>query len=383
MSQAHDGLVDAIGVIYEAGLEEDRWGDVLESVVHTVGGQRGMLGLTDAVVGNAEFFHTYGLDPAVLHRWDEEFGQEDPWADRVAGLQEGDVVRGIDLFTFEELLEKRVYREIAEPLGARDVLASIVAKNRLRVGWVNAYDEKRAEGFSDESVYVMARLTPHLQRATRLHAQFVELRTREDASTAALDALDFGVVACDDDGRIVHMNRWAEERIEAGDGLRVQQSRLLTPDLAATERLRELLRRCSATASLAGGEGGGALLLSRHRADARPYTAFVVPLSRRRELSLRFAPTPQAVSLVVVMDPEQDISSPTGVLRELYGFTAAEATMALTLANGGTVDDYADRFRVKRETARWHLKRVLAKTNAGKQGRLVSMLLRALAPLRR
>ena len=69
-------------------------------------------------------------------------------------------------------------------------------------------------------------------------------------------------------------------------------------------------------------------------------------------------------------------------LRELFGFTAAEARVANALLAGGSVEEIASSTSVRRDTVRAHVKRMLAKTGTRRQSDLQKLLVKALPNLR-
>jgi DNA-binding CsgD family transcriptional regulator len=62
-------------------------------------------------------------------------------------------------------------------------------------------------------------------------------------------------------------------------------------------------------------------------------------------------------------------------MRQLYGVTPTEARLADLLLEGLEVRDIANRLTMTLETARFHLKRVLAKTGARRQTELMRLML--------
>ena len=62
-------------------------------------------------------------------------------------------------------------------------------------------------------------------------------------------------------------------------------------------------------------------------------------------------------------------------LARLHGLTAAEARLAAALAAGASIKDYAETAGISINTARWHLRQVLAKTGTKRQAELVRLLL--------
>ena len=86
-----------------------------------------------------------------------------------------------------------------------------------------------------------------------------------------------------------------------------------------------------------------------------------------------FKPAPQAIAVIRSWDSKPNISPSS--LRQLYGLTAKEAELAVGLAQGESLRDFANRTGVSVETARWHSKSVMQKMDCSKQQDLMYALL--------
>lgn len=88
---------------------------------------------------------------------------------------------------------------------------------------------------------------------------------------------------------------------------------------------------------------------------------------------------PSVRVLAVVHDPEAIVLLDASLIRQLHGLTVTEAALAVSLAQGRTLAEFADERGCSEETARTHLKRVLGKTETRRQADLVRMLLGSVA----
>ena len=68
-------------------------------------------------------------------------------------------------------------------------------------------------------------------------------------------------------------------------------------------------------------------------------------------------------------------------LCKLYSLTHAEARLAAVLANGHSLEEIADLLDITKETARWQIKHVFAKTGTNRQAEPIRLLLTTLAHL--
>lgn len=81
---------------------------------------------------------------------------------------------------------------------------------------------------------------------------------------------------------------------------------------------------------------------------------------------------------LMLRDPELEVPDPR-LLQSLFGFTPAEAVVAAGLAQGLDSAELARSLGVQPNTVQSHIKRVLVKSGARRQSRLVSLVLRSVA----
>ena len=98
----------------------------------------------------------------------------------------------------------------------------------------------------------------------------------------------------------------------------------------------------------------------------------VVPLPQV-SLGSGFA-APSACAAIFLSRPGK-VHLPWCKVAVCYGLSYAEAKLATQLANGGSMEDAAERMGISIHTARTQLKSVFAKTGAKRQSELVAMLL--------
>jgi DNA-binding CsgD family transcriptional regulator len=83
----------------------------------------------------------------------------------------------------------------------------------------------------------------------------------------------------------------------------------------------------------------------------------------------------EAAALVQFSDPSAIPCSRAAVLKALYGLTPTESRLADLLLQGLDVRKTADQMRITLETARFNLKRILAKTGTCRQAELMRLML--------
>jgi PAS domain-containing protein len=80
-----------------------------------------------------------------------------------------------------------------------------------------------------------------LSNAARVHAELRELGWKSAAAARAFDQLAAGVIITDGDGRVVEMNRAAEQILRRDDGLTVRQGRLCAQRVFEHDKLARFI----------------------------------------------------------------------------------------------------------------------------------------------
>jgi DNA-binding CsgD family transcriptional regulator len=167
-----------------------------------------------------------------------------------------------------------------------------------------------------------------------------------------LDRMRCGIVFCDADARVHWLNRSAE-RLLADGPLHLVGSRLRGDSDADTDELmKELAERTVGNTAryLRLGQGERAL-----------------------HLAIQAAVHPSTMVLTLT-SPSRSADFPTDALMRLFGLTPTEALLVAALANGSTVEQYAQQRSVSVGTARVQLKKIQRKTGAQRQSDLVRIV---------
>ncbi len=112
--------------------------------------------------------------------------------------------------------------------------------------------------------------------------------------------------------------------------------------------------------------------------------------SGKRDFGLIGKPAPQpryldaphiAAIVVFISDPDRHTAMAPAALGKLFGLTPAEASLAVLLGDGLTLDEASHELSIARNTARAHLRSIFAKTGVTRQTMLVRLIVTSLAQL--
>lgn len=209
-----------------------------------------------------------------------------------------------------------------------------------------------------------------LQRAFDVMGQIETLHSRLQASEDALDGIRCGVFVLDADATIQFANRAARSLLAAGDGL-VSVGRTLGARINGDgAALRALVAWAAGGSGPRGARAQTGSLRIQRGVDRLPLAATAVPATPRQ------GPLGEEIRhvLLFVADPAAQCGIARELLRDAFGLTEREVSVALATLRLGGLPAAAAQLRIALTTARSHLQHVFDKTGTRNQVALAQML---------
>ena len=213
----------------------------------------------------------------------------------------------------------------------------------------------------------IAGLIPHLRNAFLTRRRLMALESRVLDLENALDQLKTALVLVDGTGKCLMVNRAAQQICDKREGLFIRGRNLAARNGRENSCLQKIIAKAISAGMGKTPAHGGALLVSRDQ--RRPLQVMAAPFT-----SDRTGAPKEAVAIVFIADPDMPSCLASEVLRELYGLTPAETSLAMSLFEGNSLSEAADRIGVGRETVRTQVKSVLQKTGTQRQSELIRLL---------
>jgi DNA-binding CsgD family transcriptional regulator/PAS domain-containing protein len=244
--------------------------------------------------------------------------------------------------------------------------------------------------FAEKELELLTALAPHVRRALHLTQSLRETEAERFTLAQSLDQMDIAICMVRRDGSVARMTESAERLLSSNSGIRIRNGRLRVSSEAEQRALDSLIAGACATGAGVGVEMpiqsqseaaargtvrswtapyGGSLLITRPMSP-RPLQVIISPFRSGPMLSEN-----STAALIQIGDPAATPRSRAAILRALYGLTATESRLADLLLQGLEVREAADRLHTTLETARFHLKRVMAKTSTRRQAELMRLML--------
>ena len=228
-------------------------------------------------------------------------------------------------------------------------------------------DPVDGDGWTSERVETIERLLPHLRQFVRVRQALAGARALGASLVDLLDNVRAGVIQLDLRARPIAANDRARAMLRRSDGLRDEDGHLrasLPRDDAALQRL---LAR--ALPWPAGSGEGGSMLVSRSETRSR----LVLHVSPVHDPGMESRKS-RIATLVLAVDPADRTGLDPERVGTALGLTRAESRVAVSLAEGKTIDDIALETGRSRTTVKWHIRHIYAELDVSRQIELAQLV---------
>ncbi|MGJ0504909.1 MAG: helix-turn-helix transcriptional regulator [Methylocystis sp.] len=343
--------------IYGAAACPDLWPEVMYDLAQLVDGAGGFV-----AVGNVNAWlgwrYSAGMEAAGAFVASEAVTRTQATARLLAADRAG-FVADHEAFSEEEYRADAMVAECLRPAGLHHSTATAIKAPTGDLVVVQLARRVGLPQFSAEDVRRLDALRPHLARAGMLAARWRLERLRAVADALAMIGLPAAIL--DSQGKVLATNALLQ-------ALKSHLAWLPKDRIALVDPLANaLLTR--AIAEISNSTATSVRSFPSKPAAESPVVVHLIPATgRSRDIF-------EGGFGVLAFTPVAAPSTPDiALVRGLFDLTAAEARVASGVAEGLTPDQIARRDGTSRETVRYQLKTVFAKTGVSRQSQLASLL---------
>ncbi len=279
----------------------------------------------------------------------------------VMGLAVGEMMFDHEHFSARELSNSFIYSDWLPSIGYRHTMSLPLHDDGTTREFLSIIRPSDHHAYNTDDRRFMEHLLPHLSRAARLRSQSTHLACQAALGTAALDALPQCVALLDTHHRIRYLNNAARLALDNSPYLAVRHGQLYCTDPQAQERL------CASVAAACRLDDTARAGILQCAPDT---TIHVLPLKASHPLAVLQLAQPHSLLVWAHHNPWQH----TEPLRVALGLTDTEARLALALATGKSLKDFAVTQECSWHTARTHARNLLRKTGCHRQAELVHLV---------
>jgi DNA-binding CsgD family transcriptional regulator len=367
-----DLLLDTIQAAYAAGLDDALWPQVLQGITQLCGGVGTTLEIFDKQAQRHRAFYAVGV-PAKLEK-----AYLDYWAPRSPRVIHGQHLKPGAIGWDYQFLDERgmnrdgFYSELLPMTDFRYFISGTLTNSRSEYAVVAVQRTRKQGHVDDAEVAIMQRLVPHLQQALDMAARLKGSAQASRTLEHALDWLNDGATLVRRDGRVVHANTRFDGLIALRDGIELSKGSIRFGAPEARSRFDAAL---GALARMPDTAVAADDFPVARPSGAPAYIVSVRPLQGRHPHD--------AAAIVFIRDPMAHNTAAMQLLREMFGFTPAEAALAHALQVGISPAAYARDRRVSLNTVYTHLRRIKDKTGWGRIAEINRRLNELRVPSRR
>jgi DNA-binding CsgD family transcriptional regulator/PAS domain-containing protein len=365
MTEGND-LLDTIEAAHAAALDESLWPAALGRLARLFGAAAASLEDFGKEPFGLRYFRSAGLPPQAQTDYLADYQTDNPRAEYAFRNLSQPILCDYVLIDERAMDRDAFYAKYLKALDLRYFMSGQIMDTPDAQAIVSIQRSRRQGHVEARDTALLRRLLPHVRQAYD-----VSLRVRRAAGAVRtfehlLDRLADGVAIVRADGRIVHANEAFLALARRGDGLAIRRG---VVEFAAGRPSERFARAVGAVARLRAGdldgEAAADFLLPRRHGRA-PCLVSIRPLPRDAGGA--------ATAVMFVRDPQAPGAGTARTMREVYGFTEAEASLAEALCAGTPPGAYARARKLSMNTVYTHLRRIREKTGANRLPDLIGRL---------
>jgi DNA-binding CsgD family transcriptional regulator len=359
-------LNELIGRIYDSVLHPERWNDTLARITGALCPLRweaAFILWESTSPPRARFVAATGLAAGIQEIYTAVYAGNHPWSRKFPRYANGSVVDSYDIMTREEFYESEFFRNFLKPYGI-DRLIGVLLDRRggERLGLMLPGPGDRDPEKLKRGLRILA---PHIQRAMRISDRIASLELAAGAARAATDAAPFAIFSLDEQLNILAMNSRAARYAEAGF-IRLGGDRFAFTHGASQKKLFDL----------AAGPAPAGLAFQAVNESGAECPVLAARITRQSAAQIGGVQLGAALVVTLGSSPGETPVVEIDRVAQWFALTPAEARLAVALAAGQTLQDYAALRAVSLNAARFLLKGIFRKTGATSQAQLVATLAR-------
>jgi DNA-binding CsgD family transcriptional regulator/PAS domain-containing protein len=370
-------ILDLVKQVYGAALDDKTWPVVLDDLSDLFGGAGASFEIIEKKTHQPVFLRLgKKLSFVSSARYFDYYG---PISPRVANSNEraaGQVMCDYMILTESEIDADECYTDFYAPMDFRYFISGHFLSSDSHAG-VFAVQRSPAQGHvGDDEIALMGRVLPHIQQALDLNFRLSAARQQSRSLLDGFETLAEGVVVVDRKGAVLHANTAADRMFAANDGVAAAGSRLTFSDKAAVGRFESALKGRD------GFDGedldAGAEAFTARRPNHKPPYLVSVRYVFPGDDTVHWMDEPAA--LVFIRDPLEFSRLDADLLKQSYGLSPAEASIADALDRGLSIAGLAARRGVSVTTVRSQLYSLMQKLAVNRQTDLARLLSRYRTP---
>ncbi|WP_152552918.1 helix-turn-helix transcriptional regulator [Nitratireductor basaltis] len=308
-------------------------------------------------------------DPRLISDYADHWWAHDPTAEATASSPVGQVT-DLDFTGRERFFSSPFYNDYwrRSGLGAERLATNLFTDNGGFASIILQASERRDE-IDPETQERFRYFIPHFVRSIGIARNMQRMTFEKFLLESGYGSHETGTVIVDPEGRVIFADDAAEDLFSGPSGITVSKGRLHCHSEISNGELNAAIVACSAARFTAPAS-------RKIKVRSGEYSSLSVEV-RPFRIAGAVPGMPRPAAMLLVSDPERRRKQRIALLQDRFGFTPAEARLALEMLAGDGRAAAASRCGVSINTARTQLTSIFEKVGVTRQAELIRALLEA------
>ncbi len=229
---------ETLQLIYDAGLDFERWPAVLEQLADILGASMTCLVRHDVATSDGAMI-AIRTDPETSREYADYYAKLNVFAQHAGKRPAATCMTDRAVLPKEKLFRSEFYTDFLRPQDVHSILSVFLLRNgatRVALGRPH-----RAGDWEQAEIDCLNLFAPHLHRAAEMNVRLEGIRLSEAGMTKVLDDLAQGIIIVDAESRPVFVNGAADRILGEVDGLGINTGRLCATRSAENAALQRMI----------------------------------------------------------------------------------------------------------------------------------------------
>lgn len=370
-------LINALNIIYESGLDTEKWQDVGRSIADLIGNdfKFAMQGHDFLLEKNIDLV-TENYDEDYIESYKSYYAGTNVWLPYLNRVPVGQIVAASDIFPRNELFKTEFWNDWLKPQGPLDEgVGAILYKEKNRMlALTSNYSYDKSDLYEPIGREVLRILSPHIRRAFDLQRVLHGKQLADKNYLAILNVVDKPILLLDRKARISFANIAAEEVLRTSKLIYLKSDKTIgVYDNYADQKFERFFDE---------------MKINPFQYLDNPIKAVTKDDGTYYQIDLKlFNPNiettgfftdffiEQMPSIILSLNgPYQHRLTLEMKLRHEYKLTPAEIKLAVAFLNGAPLPIYADSNKISINTVRNQMRSIMSKLNCNRQAEMIILL---------
>ncbi len=373
-----DSLLDFIGDIYEASYRPHHWASVMEKLCLMTESKSAVLIIEDQKTGNRQIISMHGINRIMMVAYNAGLGKYDNTFSLIrTDKNEATLLPAAEM----KSQHPSYYQFILKPSDIGHIsVVDLHQDKEVRIGMA-VHRSFSSSAYSEKEADIMRLISPHVCRAVLIQRELNSARSEARGMMSLVSKIPMGVLLLDVNGRVRYSNAIADGFIQQHNAIFLTDERLQAHSRETQKQLNEAIGQVIEALNSQKKERLPTIttVSLSHPLHAFPLVLFISADNDSAETFM--LPQGEKFATVYISDPGGRLNISCGKLSEIFSFTAAEADVALCLANGLKLADIAAQNGTGLETVRSQLKSIFNKLGVNTQQDVIRIIVQTMMPV--